>query len=132
VTELEAQSTSRALGAASSTSAQLVSTVPETLANVATGVQQVESDTGTVYVVSVSGPKMYNNKRPEFMNRLAEDTQLYQIIHIDGDQLRFEARTAVGELYDAFELHKKPGHVNELIEIDPEVPQHLRPMVDEN
>ncbi len=101
--------------------------VPETIANVATGVQQLEPDTGTIYVVSVSGPKMYDNQRPEFMKRLAEDTQLYQIIHIDGDKLRFEARTAIGELYDAFELTKQPGKINQIVEIDPEVPQHLRP-----
>jgi 3',5'-cyclic AMP phosphodiesterase CpdA len=103
-------------------------TVPETIANVPTGVQQVDPETGTIYVVSVSGPKMYNNKRPEFMKRLAEDTQLYQIIHIDGDQLRFEARTAIGELYDAFELRKRPGQINQLVEIKPEVPEHLRPL----
>ncbi len=101
--------------------------VPETIANVATGVQQLEPETGTIYVVSVSGPKMYENQRPEFMKRLAEDTQLYQVIHIDGDKLRFEARTAIGELYDAFELRKQPGTVNQLIEIEPEVEQHLRP-----
>lgn len=100
--------------------------VPETIANVATGVQRVDP-LGTVYVVSVSGPKMYNNSRHSFMKRLAEDTQLYQLIHIDGDRLRFEARTAIGELYDAFELHKRSGQVNQLVEIEPEVPQRLRP-----
>ncbi len=99
--------------------------------NVPVGVQHVDESAGTVYVVSVSGPKMYNNSRPEFMKRLAEDTQLYQIIHIDGDQLRFEARTAIGELYDAFELHKQAGQVNRLVEIEPEVPQHLRPTIEE-
>ncbi|MCA9191586.1 MAG: metallophosphoesterase family protein [Planctomycetales bacterium] len=97
--------------------------------NVPTGVQAVDKKAGTVYVVSVSGPKMYNNSRHEFMRRLAEDTQLYQVIHIDGAKLRFEARTAIGQLYDAFELHQQgPGQVNKLIEIAPEVPQHLRPL----
>ena len=38
--------------------------------------------------------------------RAAEDTQLYQIISIDGDTLRYEARTATGELYDAFRLNE--------------------------
>lgn len=96
--------------------------------NVATGLQNVDTQTGTVYVVSVSGPKMYNNTRYDFMKRVAEDTQLYQIIHIDGDELRFEARTAIGQLYDAFELHKQPGEINKLVELDPEVPQNLRPL----
>lgn len=95
--------------------------------NVPTGVQNVDPDHGTVYVVSVSGPKMYDNTRWPFMKRLAEDTQLYQIIHIDGDQLRFEARTAIGELYDAFELHKQgDGKINRMVEIEAEVPQNLR------
>lgn len=100
--------------------------------NVPTGVQQVDERTGTVYVVSVSGPKMYNHMRQPFMKRIAEDTQLYQVIHIDGGRLRFEARTAVGELYDAFELHKQgPGQINKLVEIPPEVPQYLRPEIKE-
>jgi hypothetical protein len=33
-----------------------------------------------VYVVSVSGPKMYNLEREDWMARTAEDTQLYQVI----------------------------------------------------
>ncbi len=101
--------------------------VPQTIANVPTGLQKLDQATGTVYVVSVSGPKMYNIQRAPFMKRVAEDTQLYQIIHIDGNKLRFEARTAIGQLYDAFELHKSPGKVNELIEIAPEIPEHVRP-----
>lgn len=104
----------------------VVATVPQTVSNVPTGVQNVDEQTGTVYVVSVSGPKMYNNQRQPFMKRLAEDTQLYQVIHIDGDKLRFEARTAVGQLYDAFELRKQPGKINELVELQPEVTQNLR------
>ena len=112
-----------------STAVQTVAaTIPRTVANVPTGVQQIDGQTGTVYVVSVSGPKMYNNQRQSFMPRVAEDQQLYQIIHIDGGKLRFEARTAIGELYDAFELRKQPGKINELIEIAPEVQQHLRPV----
>ncbi len=102
--------------------------VPVTLANVPTGVQRIDEVTGTIYVVSVSGPKMYNNQRQPFMKRLAEDTQLYQVVNIDGNKLRFEARTAIGDLYDAFELHKQPGAINQLLEIEPEVPQHLRPL----
>ena len=64
------------------------------------------------------------------MKRVAEDTQLYQIIHIEKDQLRFEARTAIGELYDAFELHKREGEINELIELEPEVEENNRPEVE--
>lgn len=95
--------------------------------NLPTGVQAIDA-AGTVYVVSVSGPKMYEHSRMEFMQRIAEDTQLYQVITIDGDSLRFEAKTAIGELYDAFELHKSAeGQKNRMVEVPPTVPQNLRP-----
>jgi hypothetical protein len=61
------------------------------------------------------------------MPRLAEDTQLYQVISIDGPKLRFEARTATGKLYDAFELRKQGDLTNELLEIPGEIPARLRP-----
>lgn len=95
--------------------------------NLPYGVQKLEQTSGTVYVVSVSGPKMYNNSRPPFMPRLAEDTQLYQVIEVDGSKLRFEARTASAKLYDAFELRKRGDLLNELLEIPGEIPARLRP-----
>ncbi|XZE17730.1 fibronectin type III domain-containing protein [Pirellulaceae bacterium SH449] len=95
--------------------------------NAATGSNVADSGTGTVYVVSVSGPKMYPLQPSEHMRRVAEDTQLYQVITIDGDTLKFEARTALGSLYDAFQLTKRPGQINELTEIDPEIETRTRP-----
>jgi acid phosphatase type 7 len=97
-----------------------------TTGNVATGKPQVEPHQGTVYVVSVSGPKMYSLNRQPFMVRAAEDTQLYQIIHVDGDTLRYESRTADGKPYDAFTLKKRPGQVNDLVEQVPDRPERLR------
>ncbi len=95
--------------------------------NTPVGISRVDEAFGTVYVVSVSGPKMYSNTRHPFMKRIAEDTQLYQIIHIEGDRLKYEARTAIGDLYDAFELQKQDGQINRLVELKPEIPQRLRP-----
>jgi 3',5'-cyclic AMP phosphodiesterase CpdA len=86
-----------------------------------------ESAGGTVYVVSVSGPKMYSLQKQSFMRRAAEQTQLYQIVHIDGPMLRYEAHTADGELYDAFTLKKRPGMANELIDQIPETRERIRP-----
>jgi 3',5'-cyclic AMP phosphodiesterase CpdA len=78
---------------------------------------------GTVYVNSVAGPKQYSlDRRPE-QKRTAEGTQLYQVVSIDGDTLRLEARTALGELYDAFTLKKRSGLANELIEQGPGTPE---------
>src|SRR5690606_14486534 len=71
---------------------------------------------GSVYVVSVSGPKMYDltEVNEDLMARVAEDTQLYQLIHIDGDTLKYEAYTAAGRLYDAFDLQKTPNGKSKL------------------
>lgn len=98
----------------------------ETVVNVPTGANQVDPQTGTVFVVSVSGPKMYDLNPKPFMTRVAADTQLYQIIHIDGDKLRYEARTAIGEVYDAFTLKKQSGEINKLIDNSPTTPQRVR------
>ncbi len=94
--------------------------------NLATGVSHADPDTGTVYVVSVSGPKMYDLGRRPFMRRAAEDTQLYQIITIDGDTLTYEARTAIGDLYDGFVLKKGEGSKRTLIDRIPDVPERRR------
>ena len=79
--------------------------------------------TGTVYVVSVSGGKMYK-LRPNAWegwdaqrDRAAENTQLVQLISIDGDMLSYQSYTATGELYDAFDLIKqRHGKPNKFVE----------------
>ncbi len=78
---------------------------------------------GTMYVNSVAGPKQYVLDHKPEQKRTAEGTQLFQVISINGDTLRLEARTAVGELYDAFTLKKRPGQANELIEQGPGTPE---------
>jgi 3',5'-cyclic AMP phosphodiesterase CpdA len=94
--------------------------------NVPTGTNTRSPEGGTIYVVSVSGPKMYGIDRVPEMRRAAENTQLYQIISIDGDTLRYEARTATGELYDAFRLKKRPGEINELVDEIPATPERRK------
>jgi hypothetical protein len=94
--------------------------------NVPTGATGRSKAAGTVYVVSVSGPKMYDLERRPFMKRAGEDTQLYQIIRIDGDQLHYQARTATGRLYDGFTLIKRDGRPNQLIEKVPRRKERLR------
>ncbi|MCA8995659.1 MAG: metallophosphoesterase family protein [Planctomycetaceae bacterium] len=94
--------------------------------NVATGVTARSENGGTVYVVSVSGPKMYNLEKRPLMARGAEDTQLYQIVHVNGDTLRYEARTATGQLYDGFQLNKSTDGTNRITEQIPDTPERLR------
>ncbi|MEZ6122792.1 MAG: metallophosphoesterase family protein [Planctomycetaceae bacterium] len=86
-----------------------------------------QSSSGTVYVVSVSGPKMYDLGRRSFMLRAAEDTQMYQIISIDGATLHYEARAATGTLYDSFLLTKSPAGPNILKNEIPNTAERRRP-----
>lgn len=67
-----------------------------------------KAGTGPVYLVSVAGPKMYlsSKQAQNSMQRLAEDTQLFQLIDVSATALSYQARTAKGELYDAFMLTK--------------------------
>jgi 3',5'-cyclic AMP phosphodiesterase CpdA len=60
------------------------------------------------YVVTVAGPKQYrlSDEARRTMDPVAEDTQLFQVLNIDPQHLRYEARTVTGRLYDAFELRR--------------------------
>jgi len=86
--------------------------------NVPEGTSAFEGETGTMYVVSVAGPKMYlvSEESSRSMTRTAEDTQLYQLIHVDEDRLRYEAFTVSGALYDAFDLVRLEHGGNGLVD----------------
>jgi acid phosphatase type 7 len=86
--------------------------------NLAEGTRAYDAGTGTMYVVSVSGPKMYfiADEAEEILTRLGEDTQLYQLVHVEGDRIRYESRTVTGRLYDAFDLVKGPNGTNRLVD----------------
>ncbi|MBD2699189.1 metallophosphoesterase family protein [Spirosoma sp. BT702] len=74
---------------------------------------------GPIYVVSVSGPKMYDIGLQNWMDRAASNTQLYQIISIDGDKLSYQSYTVTGEKYDSFELTKNGKGQNTLVDQSP-------------
>jgi hypothetical protein len=92
--------------------------------NVGSGVNTRDL-TGTVYTVSVSGPKMYDlkkdlwNKYDATLERRAENTQLYQVLSVAGDTLRYRSYTVMGTLYDSFDLIRGRGP-NRFVE-------HMRP-----
>ncbi|MFC7379179.1 metallophosphoesterase [Brevundimonas sp. GCM10030266] len=67
-----------------------------------------EGEVGPIYVVSIAGPKMYqlNARAVSEADRVAEDTQLYQVIEVAGERLQYRAYTVAGRLYDAFDLEK--------------------------
>lgn len=73
------------------------------------------------YIVSVTGPKQYrvSAEAKRTMAPWAEDTQLFQVLRIVDGRLHYEARTATGRLYDAFEVLRDANgakRVNELRE----------------
>ncbi|KXK60618.1 hypothetical protein AWW66_17825 [Micromonospora rosaria] len=92
--------------------------------NVATNRQSTTVHNGVAYVVSVSGGKMYQlNNGQNWTGNGAEvtstsqNTQLYQLIDVQSDQIRFEARYANGEHHDGFLIRKNDAGertVNEL------------------
>ena len=59
---------------------------------------------------------MYEITKGSFAKKLRENTQLYQIIDIKKNNLRFRAFTATGELFDEFLLQKQSNKPNKLIE----------------
>lgn len=73
-----------------------------------------EIHNGSVYVVSVSGPKMYalNDGRNWTDNgadwySATQYEQLYQLIDVTPDTIRYEARTADGDFHDGFVIEKR-------------------------
>jgi 3',5'-cyclic AMP phosphodiesterase CpdA len=66
----------------------------------------------TMYVVSMSGSKMYENDKPAWADKSGGHLQLYQLITVDSDILSYRSYTATGELFDAFELMKRTGKNN--------------------
>lgn len=84
--------------------------------NVNSGLNQWDENSGTVYVVSVSGRKMYPLSNHSWMQKKAENTQLYQIITIDGNKLIYKAYATDNKLYDGFKLKKRKR--NRLVEIE--------------
>jgi 3',5'-cyclic AMP phosphodiesterase CpdA len=72
------------------------------------GTRVADTEEGTVYVVSVSGPKVYdlNEQTRDIMAKSGNRRQLFQVITVEKDRLRYESFDALGNLYDAFELTK--------------------------
>ncbi|MFZ4120706.1 MAG: metallophosphoesterase [Caulobacterales bacterium] len=84
-----------------------------------------EGGIGPMFVNSVSGAKMYNwreNRWDDYadegvtLDRLAENTQFYQVIDIDGPRLTYRAFTADGQLYDAFMMEKDAAGARRLLQ----------------
>lgn len=75
---------------------------------------------GPVYLVSVTGSKMYrlNDRTPWQPDKVAEATELYQIVDVEPKRLKFRTFTASGKLYDGFDLERtaKGNRLSEIAE----------------
>lgn len=83
-----------------------------------TGIKSEQA--GTVYLVSVAGPKMYlvADGARRSMQKVAEDTQLFQLLDFQDDVLRYQSFTVSGQLYDSFALQRQPDGSKQLLETD--------------
>ena len=84
-------------------------------------------DIKTAFVISSSGAKVDGQQTdalvedkvgdgvPEpglsniSVDRVAGNTPMFQVIHIDGEKLSFKAYTAIGDMYDEFTMEKRDG-----------------------
>ncbi|WP_380880094.1 fibronectin type III domain-containing protein [Sphingomonas sp. DBB INV C78] len=75
---------------------------------------------GPVYLVSVTGSKMYalNDRAGTQPDKVAEATELYQVVDVEDARLRFRTYTASGRLYDGFDLERGADGNNRLKELD--------------
>jgi len=69
-----------------------------------------------MYMVSVSGPKMYGLNVNKWSDRIASETQLYQNIEVKEDEIKVDVYTVTGELYDSFSLIKNKNGINKVKE----------------
>ena len=86
----------------------------------------VVEEAGTVYAVSVSGPKMYTSQDQDWMVKRGEFTQLFQIISVTKDTIHYGAYTPLGGLYDAFDLIKDANGNKKLINKEVEFPTRFK------
>ncbi len=79
---------------------------------VANRTEDPNTHTGPVYAVTVTGPKMYDAHDDNWTEHGAEarvqvtNTQTFQAVEVDGTTLEYVARTADGQVVDAFTIVK--------------------------
>lgn len=92
-----------------------------------------EGTFNTMYVTSVSGPKMYDITKGKFARyaedglvpvRQAENTQFFQVIEIDGGEMTYTAYTATGEVYDRAVIRKSADGSKRIINELPATPEN--------
>jgi hypothetical protein len=69
-----------------------------------------DNEPGTVYMLSVSGSKMYEvtDRHEGLMAKIVEGIQLYQVVSVEHGRLSVESFGADGQRVDAFQIAKAP------------------------
>lgn len=88
---------------------------------------KAEDALGTMYVTSVSGPKMYGINKEGIKafeeqfglvtSKTGQNTQFFQVIDAKDGRLEYRAYTATGSLYDAVAIEKDDQGNKKLVEI---------------
>lgn len=75
---------------------------------------------GPVYMISVTGSKMYglNPRAMTQPDRVAEDTEIFNVVDVEEGKLRLRAYGATGRLYDSFEIVHGADGKKSLVEAD--------------
>lgn len=71
---------------------------------------------GTMYIISMSGSKMYKENEKPWMDKDGGHLQLYQLITVEGNTLSYKRYAASGDPYDSFKMVKQKGKKNKLVE----------------
>lgn len=74
-----------------------------------------DSPNHPMYIVSVAGQKMYGLNTSFLSDRVASNTQLYQYINLDRNELAYKSFTVTGELYDEFKIVKNTKGLNRIV-----------------
>jgi predicted phosphodiesterase len=85
--------------------------------NANSGLGLWNENSGTTYVVAVSGRKMYELGDQSWMQVKAQDTPTYQILTIHRSHMNYQSFTWDGQINDSFRLEKETGKANKLIEL---------------
>jgi Purple acid Phosphatase, N-terminal domain/Calcineurin-like phosphoesterase len=67
---------------------------------------------GTIYMISVSGPKMYEIDQAfqPLMAKVITKTQMFQVIDVNGDRMTVRSYSSEGEQLDLFQINERAGH----------------------
>jgi hypothetical protein len=74
---------------------------------------------GPVYVVTHASPKLYDVGFSKKMDKLATNTQMYQLLDVSNDSIRYRTYTSDGTHFDGFTIRKNSSGERSITEYAP-------------